>query len=369
MNFIGPTNTVGIIDSEETTVALLQQALTMGFKVVVLTQDPESITIPGIRIIQGDYQEVAKLQFLFDCSDIVVYDSEFLHLDHLDQITDRHKLVQGTELLELVQDRYLEKSFLNDHNLNIVPYAAVIDDADLAKTVEEIGFPCILKPIQKNVQSLDGVIFQDAAELENYHVPHGSFVLESYLDIKQEQIVLINKDDRQKSVTYPIIRLNCQDRWSHTISLYQQNEAWLTSEIEEIAQSIAQNIDYQGLFAVKLCITTTDMLYVQRIYLGTMFEANIYQAVTNYSQEELFWRSVCNWPLPQVSVHQDACNLVFTKANLTRAIDLITQHPQWQLQYCPNLAQLNPYLGYLTVFGQDQTQLQHYINLTQIWQI
>lgn len=372
MSFMGPASTIGIIGDGRSTLLLAQQALKMGFHVVILAEHSALAAQKNVQLINGSSQNMQDLQALFSQVDLVIYDNENLHLDSLEQISGHEKLIQGTELLDLVQDRYLEKSFLNNHNLNVVPFAAVVNDQDLRKTVEEIGFPCILKPIQKDIDFLDGVIFKNQAQVAAYHLPRGSFILESLLDIKKEMIVLASKDAYGQINVYPLIQMTSQDRWLYTALVEQQPNSILQTEVQEIAQTIAANINFQGLIAVKLCTTNSEVLYVERIYAGTIFAANIYQAVTAYSQEELFLRSLCDWPLPQVTPLTSGCNLVVTKDNLALAVTELKQHPQWQLTLLPEQLEddyLNPYLGVVTVLGTNYQKLQHYINSSKIWKV
>lgn len=372
MSFMGPASTIGIIGDGRPTFLLVQQALKMGFHVVILAEHSALSAQEHVKLMVGSSQNIEDLQELFSQVDLVIYDNENLKLEHLEQISGNEKLIQGTELLDLVQDRYLEKSFLNNHNLNVVPFAAVVNNQDLRKTVEEIGFPCILKPIQKDVGLLDGVIFQNQMQVDSYHLPCGSFILESLLEIKKEIIVLASKDAQEQINIYPLIQITSKDRWLHTALVEQQTDSILQTEVQDIVRTIVANINFQGLIAVKLCTTNSEVLYVERIYLGTIFAANIYQAVTSYSQEELFLRSLCDWPLPQVAPLTSGCNLVVTKDNLALAVTELKQHPQWQLNFIPEQLQydyLNPYLGVLTVLGTNYQKLQHYINSTKIWKV
>lgn len=372
MSFLGPASTIGIIGGGQSAFLLTQQALKMGFKVVILAKKAALANHENVQLIVGSHHQVADLQNLFSQSDLVIYDNEDLHLDLLDQIEGREKLVQGTQILDLVQDRYLEKSFLNNHNLNVVPFAAVVDDQDLQKTVQEIGFPCILKPIQKDVSAIDGKVFYNQDEIDAYHILQGSFILESLLDIQQEFVVLASKDEHGQIATYPVVQLTSQNRWAHTALINPQFNSILQGEIKEIAQTIAKNVNFRGLIAIKLCTTKAQALYVERIYLGTVFAANIYQAVTAYSQEELFLRSVCSWPVPNLQPLIAGCNLVVTKDNLDLAITELQNHPQWQLNLIPEKLQhdcLNPYLGVVTVLGTDYQKLQHYVNVTKFWKV
>lgn len=372
MAFIGPKSTLGIIDDGQSTFLLTQQALKMGFQVVVLSQKSFLMNYDDIRLIKGSCHDLRKLQQLFASADVVVYNNESMHLDLLDQIKGKEKLVQGTSILDIVQDRYIEKSFLNSLNMNIAPYAAVVDYDDLCKVVQEIGFPCILKPIQKDISIVDGVIFHNQAEIDRYEMPSGSYLLESYLDIKQEMSVLVSKSNNQQVDVFPTIKLTSENRWVSTAMINRENNLEFKATIKDIAKTIAASLDYQGVFGIKFCITKNGMLYVERIYPGTIYAGSIYQEATSYSQEELFIRSSCGWPLPDLTPMIDACNLTITDDNLAFAITALDKHPQWKINFLPQRLRnnsLTPYLGAITVYGESERQLRNYINPLGLWKL
>ncbi|NVY96710.1 ATP-grasp domain-containing protein [Lactobacillus sp. DCY120] len=367
MELLRPTMTVGILGAAASRARLEEQALRMGLRVLVLQTQAITTRSSSVQVIRGDYQDPQVLQDFFDRCDLVVYNDSQLDLNVVSAITGAEKLVQGTEILDLVQDRYLEKCFLNDQKLNIGPFAVVVDEADLQKTVEEIGYPCILKPIQKDLSTNAEVVFHHEAELQAYQVPHGTFILEPFFEIQTEQVVFVSKDRSGAVQVYPFIQIQKASAQNLSATVQQTGTASLTAEIYDVAQTVAQNLNYQGLLAVNLCLTTTDLLYVEHLSLGTDFWGSIYQPTTGFSQEELFWRSVAGWPIPPVELQTNGSNLLVRPDQLDLATDLIQQNPTWHLNL--NALVPQPYCGVITALDADFEQLQAAVAPTKSWEI
>ena len=66
-------------------------------------------------------------------------------------ISDHDRLPQGIDILSITQDRYMEKVFFEDQNLNTAPYAMVVNLDDVRREIESIGYPAVLKPTQKGL--------------------------------------------------------------------------------------------------------------------------------------------------------------------------------------------------------------------------
>lgn len=101
----------------------------------------------------GTSSDAAALQQLADRTTLITYMDENVDSEALAAATAPEQLPSGVRILDVVQDRYLEKVFFEDLNLNILPYAQVVTANDIAKAVEVVGFPAILKPIQKKASA------------------------------------------------------------------------------------------------------------------------------------------------------------------------------------------------------------------------
>ncbi|WP_416353275.1 ATP-grasp domain-containing protein [Agrilactobacillus fermenti] len=373
MAFIYPMQTVGIIGGGIKSYHLALTAKQMGFRVALLT----SVQEPVLDIV--DYPTIGNpndLQTVLDFVNglqAVIYQDENIDPQILETIQANNNVPQGTDILSITQDRYLEKVFLDDLNLNVAPYMTVVSSADVANGLASIGYPAIIKPIQKGLShNRQEVLYrqQDIAQSETY-LSGGSAILESWVPVDQEFLIMVVKDQKQKVQLLPIIETFFDGHQLIAALVRPRINAAVAEEIQRIAHVIADKIDYCGVFGISFLKTETDNLYTQRIFPGIHLGADVYQAVLGISQYELQLRALLGWPVPEVHVRTNGAMLVILKAIEEESYTQVKIKPDWQFNYYP-LAEtpaLATPIGQVIVTNEIQTDLINKIKATDLWHI
>lgn len=140
-NLIVPGKTIGIIGGGQLGRMMTLSAKEMGYRVGVL--DPEA-NCPTAQV--ADWQIIAKyndaealMELALKC-DVITYEFENVDVDALSKIESIVKVPQGSDLLSITQDRLLEKAYLEENNINIAPYATIIDLEDIRLAIDSIDF-------------------------------------------------------------------------------------------------------------------------------------------------------------------------------------------------------------------------------------
>ncbi len=79
-----------------------------------------------------------------------MYESEMVDIKIIKYLQQFVSIPQGTQLLELNQDRIIEKATMEQLGIKTAPYVTIVDLDDLYDSVNEIGYPGILQPILKD---------------------------------------------------------------------------------------------------------------------------------------------------------------------------------------------------------------------------
>ncbi|WP_054657618.1 hypothetical protein [Apilactobacillus ozensis] len=97
------------------------------------------------------------------------------------------KFIQESKILDFIQDRVIAKTLFKQLNINTAPYVTVLNDDDLKQGIKEIGFPAVLRPIQKNATFAKEFVLRNVDDLlhANKLLKLGTFILEAYLDNKK----------------------------------------------------------------------------------------------------------------------------------------------------------------------------------------
>ncbi len=209
MTFIAPGKTLGIIGGGSETYIFELEAKRMGFRTMLLTDEEKDIaTQAADSFLVGQLENIENLSELGRRSDLLLYMDENFDSELLKQLAKTYNVAQGADLLAIAQDRYIERTFLNDLNINVPPFFSIVTVDDIKKAVEEIGFPCILKPIQKNQTVLKRHVLYNDNDVERVQklLQDGTYILEAWIDTKTEYSIMVSKGKDQKIHTFPMIK-------------------------------------------------------------------------------------------------------------------------------------------------------------------
>ncbi|MFC6175336.1 ATP-grasp domain-containing protein [Companilactobacillus huachuanensis] len=375
MTFIAPGKTLGIIGGGSETYIFELEAKRMGFRTMLLTDEEKDIaTQAADSFLVGQLENIENLSELGHRSDLLLYMDENFDSSLLKELAKSFNVAQGSDLLTIVQDRYIERTFLNDLNINVPPFFSIVTVDDIKKAVEEIGFPCILKPIQKNQTILKRHILYNDNDVERVQklLQDGTYILEAWIDTKTEYSIMISKGKDQKIHTFPMIKEIYDGTHLMSSFIFKKNDPDVEAEMQRVALMVAENINYVGIFGIGFILSQSGVLYVKRIFPGINYSANVYQEATGISQFELHIRAICDWPIPEIFPMVNAATLKIIEGNLPQSLDLLQEKAQWKFNYYTGFKakdQADRDVGYISIFSDDVEELKNDILTTNIWRV
>ena len=375
MTFIAPGKTLGIIGGGSETYLFELEAKRMGFRTMLLTSEEKDIaTQAADSYLVGTLEDSKNLSELGHRSDILLYMDENFDSSVLKELSKNFNVAQGSDLLEIVQDRYIERTFLNDLNINVPPFFSIVTVDDIKHAIDEIGFPCILKPIQKNQKVLQRHIIYNYEDVERVQklLKDGTYILEAWIETKTEYSIMVSKSKDQKIHTFPMIQEIYDGEHLMSSFIYKKNDPEIEAEMQRVALLIAQNINYVGIFGIGFILSDSGVLYVKRIFPGINYSANVYQEATGISQFELHIRAICDWPIPEIFPMVNAATLKIIEGILPQSLDLLQEKAQWKFNYYTGFKAKNQAdrdVGYISIFSDDIEELKNDILTTNIWRV
>lgn len=375
MTFIAPGKTLGIIGGGSETYIFELEAKRMGFRTMLLTDEEKDIaTQAADSFLVGALENIENLSELGHRSDLLLYMDENFDSGLLKQLSENFNIAQGADLLAIAQDRYIERTFLNDLNINVPPFFSIVTVDDIKSAVKEIGFPCILKPIQKNQTVLKRHILYNDGDVERVKrlLQDGTYILEAWIDTKTEYSIMVSKSKDQKIHTFPMIQEIYDGTHLMSSYIYKKNDPDVEAEMQRVALMVAENINYVGIFGIGFILSQSGVLYVKRIFPGINYSANVYQEATGISQFELHIRAICDWPIPEIFPMVNAATLKIIEGNLPQSLDLLQEKAQWKFNYYTGFKAKNQAdrdVGYISIFSDDVEELKNDILTTNIWRV
>ncbi|MFD1472748.1 ATP-grasp domain-containing protein [Companilactobacillus mishanensis] len=375
MTFIAPGKTLGIIGGGSETYLCELEAKRMGFRTMLLTDQPDDIaTQAADNFLVGELQNSENLNELGQRSDLLLYMDDNFDSHLLEDLSKKYNVAQGSDLLAISQDRYIERTFLNDLNINVPPFFSIVTVKDIKKAVEEIGFPCMIKPIQKNQDLLKRHVLYNEDDVEKVQslLASGTYILEAWIDTKAEFSIMVSKSKDGKIHTFPMIHEVYDGTHLMSSYIFKKNDPAIEAEMQRVALQVAQNVDYVGIFGIGFILSQTDVLYVKSIFPGINYSANVYQEATGVSQFELHIRAICDWPIPEIYPLVNTAILKIVEGILPQSLDLLQEKAQWKFNYYTGFKAKNESardVGYISLVSDDVESLKQDILSTKIWRV
>lgn len=364
-----PGATIGIIGESPNGIMLEQAAHKLGFDVIAYGPNEEAPTLRGADVkVVGTYTDQAKLQDFAQRCSLVTYESETIPAQTIAYLSRFTKLPQGSETLEIVQDRLLERTFFEQSNLNIAPYATIVNLDDVYQAISSIGYPAILKPIQKGFSKKIVIKKQtDIAKCADI-IDQGTFILESMIPYQKELAVTMSKDKNGDIKFYSLVEAEYRQGKLHQVLAPAQVDSDVANEIRRLSELVVKQVKSVGIMTLSFFLTETGALYVKRLVTGVNSLGYVFSRAANVDIFEQHLRVLANMPLAQPELIQ-ATGMVMIEQDKREAL-----RTQWLLKtnwhyqfyrYPKSMTTLN--WGHVLVTGESSQAIKEQVAATGIW--
>jgi 5-(carboxyamino)imidazole ribonucleotide synthase len=256
---------IGILGGGQLGSMLLRYAIDYGLNVSVMDKDPGApCSRYSSSFVAGDpldYNDVLKFG---EQLDIITIEKEAVNTNALRTLRDRGvKVYPSPETLEIIQDKYVQKQFLKEHNIPVAMGWLVMDKAELADHADKL--PGILK---KCTDGYDGKGVLMLKTVQDFSKAFDDpCVLEELVDIKQEISVIVSRSEGGVIECYdPVLMMFDKERM---LLDFQVCPAGLDDEtairVCTIATRVAEAIGLTGIMAVEMFIATNGKIYVNEL--------------------------------------------------------------------------------------------------------
>ena len=364
-----PGATIGIIGESPNGIMLEQAAHKLGFDVIAYGPNEEAPTLRGADVkVVGTYTDQAKLQDFAQRCSLVTYESETIPAQTIAYLSRFTKLPQGSETLEIVQDRLLERTFFEQSNLNIAPYATIVNLDDVYQAISSIGYPAILKPIQKGFSKKIVIKKQtDIAKCADI-IDQGTFILESMIPYQKELAVTMSKDKNGDIKFYPLVEAEYRQGKLHQVLAPAQVDSDVANEIRRLSELVVKQVKSVGVMTLSFFLTETGALYVKRLVTGVNSLGYVFSRAANVDIFEQHLRVLANMPLAQPELIQ-ATGMVMIeqdKREVLRTQWLLKTNWHYQFyRYPKSMTTLN--WGHVLVTGESSQAIKEQVAATGIW--
>lgn len=237
-------------------------------KVIVLdpTQNCPAAKV-GAQQIVADFKDKNAIIELAEKSDIITYEIESGDSNVLKSIEDKTKINPSPETLRIIQDKLLQKSFLNDNNIPVTKFISIESLDDLKTKILEFGFPVLLKARR---DAYDGrgnfkINSQNQIQTAFDYFDKTPTMLEKFVDFKMEVSVIAARNTKGEITSYPVVEnIHEENILRATIAPARVSEN-VVNRAKEIAEKTMQVLKGAGVFGIEMFVTKDDKVLINEI--------------------------------------------------------------------------------------------------------
>ena len=283
---------LGIIGSGQLGSLLCQAAKKLNIKTIVISDDENGPAQKySDKFIYSKYDDKNKIREFINGVDIITYEFENIPISILKEIDKEKKVLPKPEINKIIQNRQLEKLFVNNLGIKTTKWAFI-------KTA---------KDVQQNKNLLPGILKTNTLGYDG----HGQYVLNTLDDVKKDwcftaDYILEKRVNLKKEISVVVTRFKNKEIYIYEpienihkdqILKYSKIPADIKPDIfkkaQDSAELIANALDYIGTMCVVYFIDQEDRLVGNEIAPRGHNSRHLTINAFNISQFENHIRAVC----------------------------------------------------------------------------
>ncbi len=296
---LAPGACIGILGGGQLGRMLAMAAARLGFTCHIF--EPGKAPPAGqvaARVTRAPYEDRAALEAFAASVDVITYEFENIPTSALDLLEKLRPIRPGREALRVSQDRLVEKEFLASLGLKVAPFAPVSNADSLARALEQVGTPAILKTRRFGYDGKGQarIMAPEDAPEALAAMAGAEAVLEGFIDFTHEVSVIAARGVTGEISAYdPGENVHVDGILATTTLPARLSKAQRTDAVL-LAANILNALDYIGVMGVELFVTTGGLV-VNEIAPRVHNSGHWTQDGCVIDQFEQHIRAVAGWPL------------------------------------------------------------------------
>lgn len=254
------SRSVGILGGGQLARMLVLAGAPMGLRFVLLDQAPDACAAQLAPLVRARFDDGTALESFAGRVEVATFDFENVPADSAALLAGRVPVHPSPAALAVAQDRFSEKTLFRELGIPVAPFEAVDSREGLARAVDAVGLPCILKTRRLGYDGKGQFRLRQADDLDAAWAALGpqadsvGLILEAFVPFQREVSVLAVRSANGDFAHWPLTE-NWHDSGILAASMAPARiDAGLAARAVGHARSLAERLDYVGVFALELFV-------------------------------------------------------------------------------------------------------------------
>ncbi|MFP5470488.1 MAG: 5-(carboxyamino)imidazole ribonucleotide synthase [Bacteroidia bacterium] len=293
---------LGVLGGGQLGKMLIQEAVNLNINVCVLEPFADApCSKLAAEFTVGSITDYDTVYQFGKNKDIVTIEIENVNIEALKQLQKEGvKVFPSPEIIELIQDKGLQKEFYTQHNIPTAPYILVNNKKEVSEHLAKFPFA---QKLRKGGYDGKGVqLLKSESDLSKaFDAP---CVLEQLVDFEKELAVIVARNEQGEVATFPVVEMEFNPDANLVEFLFSPADVseTISNNAREIAVNVAKAFNLVGILAVELFLLKDGSILVNEC--APRPHNSGHQTIEgNYtSQYAQHLRSILNLPLGNTDI-------------------------------------------------------------------
>jgi 5-(carboxyamino)imidazole ribonucleotide synthase len=311
-----PGATIGILGGGQLGRMTAMAARSLGYRVQVMDPDP---SCPARFVVdacfEGTWDDARAAANLARGCDVVTLEIEQVAVACLEAAQKYAPVRPGPALMRMVQDRILQKNWLQDHGFPVGEFLAARTEEELVQALRGFAGPCFVKSARGGYDGRSQVKtgFETTAKSSEDEgreawalLGKAPCLVEKAVPLAQEISVMVARRPSGQVVSFPSAANHHENQILAWSVLPSSIAPELELQAQQMARDLAEQLTLEGLLAVEMFLTTDGRLLINELAPRPHNSYHASERACVTSQFEQAVRAVCDLPLGDTSILRPA---------------------------------------------------------------
>ncbi len=274
-------------------------------KVIVLdpTENCPAAKVGAEQII-ADFKDEESIKKLSELSDIITYEIESGNSDVLKKLEENTEINPSPETLRIIQDKFLQKQFLQENGIAVAEFEKVENREELEKMIEKLGLPLLLKTRRDAYDGRGNYKINSKSDIDDALdlFAGKTLMVEKFVNFQKEVSVIAARNTKGEISTYPVVEnLHENNILRMTIAPGRVSEK-VRKEAEDVAHKTMEVLHGAGVFGIEMFVTQDERILINEIAPRVHNSGHHTLQSSTISQFELHLRAILGMELGDTSI-------------------------------------------------------------------
>ena len=221
----------------------------------------------GAKQIVADFKDEKAIIDLANRTDILTYDIELGNSDVLKTIESKTEINPSPDTLEIIQDKFLQKSFLSENDIPVADFVRIDSLLDLEKKIKNFKFPALLK-VRRDAYDGRGnfkVNSESKLKLSFEYFKEKKTFLEKFVDFRMEVSVIAARNTKGEIATFPLVENIHEENILRMTIAPARVSTEISKKANQVAVRTMQVLKGAGVFAIEMFVTKENGILINEI--------------------------------------------------------------------------------------------------------